>query len=557
LIRDRLAIRLVGYRFNDSGYYRNLAGSDAVLQSTATGFGAQSFAIDDEAVGDTTFTGGRIAALFQVSDDLKFTFTYLRQDIDVDGWVGSNRTGYDQAILRVGPQSRVHGLAKAGQDYEIDLANATMEYDIGWGDVVATYSHIEGESTQAFPFSARPSGVLQLPMVTASFSDHTENSGEIRLATRLDGAWNVLAGLYAEKLEDYWEQPVYWYGNPATSPVALTAVNGDQLFSGAAQWLELEQRSAFSEVSWRFLPDFTLTGGVRYYDYERSVRDASLITGVSSTLDPSNASGTNFRGNVSYKPNPDTLIYAGWSQGFRLGKPQVGLSTTPTCDANGDGIVDGTNLSVASTKDIQSDSVDSYEIGAKFTLLDRLTISGDVFRATWDDIPVQVQQACGAVSVGYTTNAGRARSEGIEVQASYNVTPSLRVDAGASWIRAELTEDVPFQGFRSGDRLPSPKSNASLSLQYAFTMAGRQAYWRADSIYVGGFYSTVGNRIARNAAGDYVKLDTSLRLPVHALNVDLFVHNLLDADDTTYVLNNNTALRLRPRTIGVRVGYDF
>ena len=47
-----------------------------------------------------------------------------------------------------------------------------------------------------------------------------------------------------------------------------------------------------------------------------------------------------------------------------------------------------------------------------------------------------------------------ARSEGVELQANFQIAESFRVDLGGSWIDARLTEDVPALNAEDGNRLP-------------------------------------------------------------------------------------------------------
>src|SRR3546814_6510855 len=81
------------------------------------------------------------------------------------------------------------------------------------------------------------------------------------------------------------------------------------------------------------------------------------------------------------------MVYATFSQGFRLGKPQPGLPAG-VCDVNNDGIVDGSTATLASTKLTRSDETTNYEIGSKFGLLqNRLTGSVAVFLMDWQGVP--------------------------------------------------------------------------------------------------------------------------------------------------------------------------
>jgi iron complex outermembrane recepter protein len=378
----------------------------------------------------------------------------------------------------------------------------------------------------------------------------------------LDGAWNFLAGLYREKVEDDYMLEARWHGTPASNPF------GAALMGGTTQQRELTQKAAFGEISWKFMPAFTLTGGVRAYDFDRAqLRGTSgpIFGGTTSSFLRTDASGTSFRGNLSYRLSDNALFYAGWSQGFRLGKPQPGLPSG-LCDPDGDGIVDGTNVSVASTTSIDSDEVDNYELGGKFALFDRrMVIAVDFFRVDWSGVPVRVVAPIQPIGCGraYTANAGDARSEGVELQASMYVTDAFRIDVGGSAIRAELTKDAPglIPPAFEGDRLPgSPEVNANLGLQYMLDIGGHKAYLRADSIYIGRFYGDLQGS-AISASGDYLKIDASARVEFGNLNFDLYVRNLTDTDEFTF---RDTAplvpafgYRMRPRTIGVQLGYTF
>jgi outer membrane receptor protein involved in Fe transport len=561
LVQGKLAVRAVGYRFEDSGFYRNMAGSNTTFQSLAASFGAQSFATNKEEIGAARFTGGRLAALFQPIDDLRLTLSYLKQKTETDGQPHSNTGTYDQTMLQVAPEHVVRGQRMGVFDTDIDVANATVEYELGWGSLLATFSHLESDSTYAAPYS--PAGV---PWSELGTSDHHENSGEIRLTTQLDGAWNFLGGLYAEKLKDEGLFNDYWYGSPE-SEVGYLGIT-DRFVYDYLDRRDLKQKAAFGEVSWKFLPRFTLTGGIRAYDYDRDgvVITSGPLLGDSSTPSVGDASGTSLRGNLSYKPSNDALMYTSWSQGFRLGKPQPGLPAA-LCDRDpADGLVDGAgNITIDSTKSVDSDSVGNYEIGAKLSLLDRrVTIAADVYRIDWSGVPflVQAPAPCGFV---YNANAGKARSEGFEFQASFLVTPALRVDAGGSSIRARLSEDAPnlrpIPGFE-GDRLPgSPKINANLGVEYELDLAGHSAFVRADSIYVGSFYGDLQESKATEAGG-YVKLDVSARVRINDIAVGLFVHNLTNEDEFTFRGIRNVdgqafGYRLRPRTIGLQLSYQF
>jgi len=564
LVENKISVRAVAYQFQDSGYYRNRAGSDAAFQAASVvPYGVQAYAKDQDEVGSTRTIGGRVSALFRASDELKFSINLLSQRTETDGVMLANAGGYDQTLLGVAPQHVIRGQTGGALDKSIDIANAVGQYDLGWGDLLATYSHTKSGTTQSDPFAATAG--FNYPGSTLAPSHQSMNVGEIRLTTRLDGAWNFLGGLFASERKDDVNFNYLWFGDASRD-----LFNPGQTDLGSSLESTIsKERAAFGEATWEIRHGLTLTGGMRAYHYEKSSETGG--TGIfggggDGALHPHGEladSGTTFRGNLSYKLDDATLFYGGFSQGFRLGNKGAPLSSS-VCDRNGDGIVDGTNIPIAGTGIVKSDSVNNFEIGWKFDGLEhRLLVDADIFRMNWKDIPVQVK--AGTVTTGcglnYLTNAGEALSQGLEFQVRYQVSKPWLVTFGGSLIDAKLTTDVPAQGFVAGDRLPgSPRVTANLGAQYEFLLEGHKGFIRADSIYVGSSYGDI-KETPNTKTDAYVKLDMTARMQFEKMNVDLFVTNLTNDDAFTYrgIANGGPQFgyRLRPRTVGLRAAYNF
>ncbi|MDT9598346.1 TonB-dependent receptor [Sphingosinicella rhizophila] len=568
VVMDRFAIRAVAYDYEDSGFVDNRAASDpAFIASAIIPFGAQASAADEDHLGGTHVTGGRIAALFQPIDDLRFTATYITQKTETDGIALSTRPGYVQAILDIAPE---HGGGPAFFDTKIDIFTATMEYHIDWGQLVATYSHVDSKSISAIPLSAY---LTPWPLSQYFNSDHSEDVGEIRFVSSLEGPINFIAGLYHGDVTDNAFADNRWHGN-VTMENAIGVVPGPRGVTDAGVYTEerdLTQKAAYGELSFEPVDGLTLTGGVRHYTYDRDfLLDA--VGGFYSAAgqfsqEKGGASGETYRLNAAYKPRDNVLLYADFSQGFRLGRLQAGLPAG-VCDLDNDGIYDGDGVtSIASTRRLESDSVDNYEIGGKFALFDRkVHVSADVYRAEWKGIPVRVRTPalsgpCGG-GFGYFANAGAAVSEGFEFALTWQVSDATRIDLGGSLTDAKLTEDVPAIGAESGDRLPgAPKYNANAGILHKYTLAGYDASLRVDAIYVGAFYGDLAQS-ANTRAGDYIKLDFNAGIEFGNLGVDIFVRNITNEDAFTYRGDSAAAdavygYRLRPRTIGVQMNYRF
>jgi iron complex outermembrane receptor protein len=573
VINEKLALRAVGYRFDESGFYRNRAASDSAYMQSVTELGGQDYAKDEEEVGSSSYMGGRIAALFKASDALKVTLSYLSQTIEIDGFSGANSGLFDQTILQVAEEDRRRGETGQLSDTKIDIASASIDADLGWADLVATYSYTESEAHGPITFSSFDPGVRAWPLSYNAHSLHRANVAEVRLATSFDGPWNFLAGVYYEDFKDQGGEDYTWHGDPEEN------FWGARYLGGFLEHRDQSQIAGFGEVSWEFVEGFTFTGGARYFDYDRQARlDAGggpFYEGPVASSASTSAAGTNYRANLSYKSSDNVLVYAGFSQGFRLGRAQVGFPAG-ACDQNGDGLVDGTSASLEALKRIKPDDVDNYEIGTKITMLDRrLALEASVYRMNWHDIPFSVvpsnlltlacRTALTGTNAGTVANVGEARSDGVEAQLNFYVTQKFRLDLGGSWTDARLLQDVPGTSLTADQKLPgAPDVNGNLGLQYEFGIAGYDLSVRADAIYVGGFNiaftppaSESGSR-----AGDYVKIDASARAMINNLNLDLFIHNLTNEDAYTsrwFAFGDDPyyGMRMRPRTVGLQLSYTF
>jgi outer membrane receptor protein involved in Fe transport len=106
--------------------------------------------------------------------------------------------------------------------------------------------------------------------------------------------------------------------------------------------------------------------------------------------------------------------------------------------------------------------------------------------------------------------------------------------------------------------------NGNLGLHYAFDLSGHEAFVRTDVLYVGKIYESLAEQGPNTQAGDYVKLDASARVRIGEMNFDFYIHNLTNED--AFTARSGVAglsggefygYRLRPRTIGVQLGYEF
>ena len=143
------------------------------------------------------------------------------------------------------------------------------------------------------------------------------------------------------------------------------------------------------------------------------------------------------RASISFKPTDDHLIYASYSSGFKGGGFDPRGNSTGAPDTNRDGVRSYDEIFSFLTFD--PETVNSYEIGYKGSLADgrlRLAVTG--FRADYKDVQIP-----GSVGVdnngdgvfetfaGITTNASKARLQGVEVESSATLARDFAGDGSA------------------------------------------------------------------------------------------------------------------------------
>jgi outer membrane receptor protein involved in Fe transport len=554
IVTDKLAIRAVGYRYDESGYYRNVAGTNPTVLAAAQRFGLTDFVrgFTQDDIGRMRTVGGRLAALWQPTEKLTVAINLLTQKIEQDGRPSTDFGTYDQVRTPIAPRGRLRGAPGEVTDNNIDLASAVFTYDLGWASLTSSLSWIDADSgsTSALPIGFLSFAGLSTTTVASHFRSFTT---ETRLATQFDGPVQILGGVFYQNVKNGYANTFWYPGTQATNPFQTDPAGLSTITRN------LDQRAVFGEISYKLTDSVTATIGGRYFDYEKNERDfqegglygISAGAGVPVQFDDGEGH-SNFKASLSFKPTDDTTLYASWAQGFRLGRPTVGVAPG-LCDRNNDGVIDGSGVSLASTRRINSDSLDNYEVGAKLLLLDRrLSVDAAAYHITWDGLPIGVR--VGSCNASYTANAGAAVSDGLEFQTGYLILDSLKVNFGAGYTSARLSKDAPALNALKSAQLPgTPKFNANLGLQYDFDISGHGAFVRVDSFYTGAYYGDL-LKTPSLRSGDYVKVDLRAGVVIHNFDLELFVRNLTDERTFTWRDADNS-YRLQPRTLGVQIGY--
>lgn len=561
IVEDTLAVRMVGYRFENSGYYRNIAASDPLTLSGVTDYGASVTNRDN--VGNDRYTGGRVSVLWKPTENLEVKLNYLKQKIEQDGLPRADLALGTGAYLQRNLQLRHEPRGSDfGQPYyndglsdDLEITNLVLEYNLDWASLLSSSSWISERARQYRDLAYFFGGAVPWGQPLFQYADVFVQ--EVRMVSQLNGPFQFTAGAYYEDSSNGLENWGIWGGDPQRNLFGTGAVSDTILIHNFAD-SDTKQKALFGEISYKLTPQFGVTAGARVFSFDRADTSHAVDTLFSvagSTRADGDGSNSTYKASIDYTPNDDTLIYGLWSQGFRLGY-SVPAETNPACDRDNDGIYDGSGGLTTGPRTINSDDVDNYELGLKRSFLERrLKLSAAVYRIDWQGIPIgAVFDFCSAA-----INAGKARSQGVELSGSYYVTPDLLIELSGSYVNAELTEDAPLLG-SAGDRLPgSPKYNYHAGVRYDFPVGDRKAFIRGDYSYVGGFYNNLQQ--AGTEIGDYGLMNLRGGMSFGALSAELFIDNLTNEDAATWIDAEDFVVQkgylLRPRTVGMSIGYRF
>ena len=215
LIEEKLAVRAVVYYYDTSGYINNIAGSQlavdgpvssnySAVDAVAT-YDGGNFYQNDNNIGATEYTGGRISLLWKPIEQLSFTLQHLVQDVEQNGmpYVQLDTGGYTQVALSI--QNSFPGIREGLED-DVSITNFVMEYDLGWASVMSSSSWLEQDgqyNNDVTPFFA---GIPASRLYSSNADVFIE---ELRLTSSLEGPLQFIAGAYYEEIEHSGLNPFY------------------------------------------------------------------------------------------------------------------------------------------------------------------------------------------------------------------------------------------------------------------------------------------------------------------------------------------------------------
>jgi outer membrane receptor protein involved in Fe transport len=592
MIDDKLAIRAVFYNAVEGGYIDNVFGENSYTADDV-GFpeGAESTVVNniqfvEEDFNDAVYTGGRVSALYAINEDWELMGQFMTQRLDVDGVFDHSPESIAdipniQAGSRVVGDLQVQRFFTDRLDDDFDQYALTINGRLGALDLVYAGSYLDREVNNSFDYSGYTQigtyGYYYLCQPTYTLCGdptqgviaHIENertTHELRISSSEGERFNFVAGVFFDDIETRVDTNFFVAAsagffapnvphsdsttfNPNARPEGITFIN-DAIRSE-------KQFAVFGELSFDISDAWSLTLGARYYDIESELVGSSNFATLGDvdgdggrSFDvifaddlPLKEDDTIFKASVGYQLNDNSLFYATYVEGFRPG---------------GFNRIDSDEV----PQTYVSDEVTNFEFGWKTTLMDgSLRFNGSIYQIDWDGLQVGITDFNISV-ITFTTNAADAEIKGFEGDLSWYPNDNLMLAAAWSFNDTEMVR-VP-QGVSDiagvGSRLAlAPETQVNLSGRYNWSWGSHNPYAQLVYSHTGDQFSSivVDNRFKQ---ASYDTVDGSFGFEMDNWTFELFGENLTDERAQLFINSLDTDLRIttnRPRTLGVRVSYDY
>ena len=361
------------------------------------------------------------------------------------------------------------------------------------------------------------------------------------------------------------------------------------------------QIAVFGELTYGLTDQLKATVGARYshlkYTFDTLTGGPQLYAPTRAGTGDITENAFTPRVSLQYQMDPSDLFYATYAKGFRPGGANnpIPNAACPTDFANF-----GINTDPAT---FSSDSVKSYEVGAKNNFNNRVRLATSIYYIQWNNIQqLIVPPVC---QISFIANTGKAVVKGADLQADFAVTSAFTVELALGYTQARYTEDFRFaapcpasgplpptpcaadsrplvadgnaivsSSSETGGGQPTAPFTAALALEYHFPVFARDTFVRLDGQYEAhAKWPTAGldPNTSQYQTVNYTLPSTTFvsfrgGMQFGPLSLQAFVDNLTDAHkitDYNWTINPlvTAVSRLerdytfRPRTFGITAIY--
>jgi iron complex outermembrane receptor protein len=620
-VSDNFAMRLVAYHNKDGGYIDNVysttphsnCAAGAACDYDLPSWGAvdprgylnsatpDNAGLEEDDFNDYEMTGGRISALWNISEKWSLLGTYMAQTSETTGvWFSDTAIG-DYKVARFSDEWRDDDWSTFALQIDGDLGFAKLTNSFG---IAARDQQYEFDNTHYEAYHTRLKGQYwsaysnywanyynyyygtEVPQynyydkydtgynggIYRSFQESDRITNELRLTSTTDSRFQWMVGAFYENFEDGWVDDGIIPNLDTTKHWDYTqwrscdlADQGYDLFTCPAPevndvWYQdsyrrdITQVAAFGEVDYNFTDALRLTVGARWFEYDRYVVndrqwplhmpvEAIGIDGEGASIEEAVESDTTFKVGLSYNLSEDKMIYALASEGFRLGG-----SNNPKA------------VRVNFVNELYDpDKLTNYEVGMKTEWMDnRLQLNATIFHMVWEDVQLSVGSSqSGLWWLRGTANGGGGENTGIEADLNWRITENFRVSGSAYYGDAEYTDDyISPEGelqMSAGTRMPdSANEKFALAADYTFqNVLGGDMFVRLDAYYVGSAFSALWRADYANPnspdfdgssedVDSFTKANFQLGYERESWSAILFVRNLTNATANTFTGNGAT-----------------
>jgi outer membrane receptor protein involved in Fe transport len=404
-------------------------------------------------------------------------------------------------------------------------------------------------------------------------------------------------------------------GNVETNPLSTASepgIRGDTTAFGEDLQRGYKQTAIFGSFDYDIIPKvLTLTGGTRWYHYSEFETGSEYYTSTSCANVPNGCpagknlnaigldktyNGFKSRGNLTWHVTDGLMVYGTYSQGYRPGgfNRETGKSLVAT---GPDGV-----KQLFKPSDYAPDTLTNYEVGMKSEFLDhRLQVDLSAYHMKWANIQVPLFNPSALGNTTFVTNGANYRINGVELQLIARVTEGFTLQGSASYNDAKqqndpcltannpasetfgkcITEVVnpsgvlvpllsPF-GPQGGTPAFSPKLEYNVRARYDWALGDYKTFVMAGANHIGPMYNQIDNgttnyvgnpftTLLRYYQPGYTTYDASLGVSKDNWTAEAYGTNLSNSDASVFTSSAQfikSEVPLRPRVVGVKIGYKF
>jgi outer membrane receptor protein involved in Fe transport len=511
---DNFAIRAVGFYTKEGGYIDNVLGTNLRLNPADA---VTNEDIVEEDWNDYEATGGRLAALWNVTDKWDASLSFVSQYSDTNGdWFNDPAIG----------EYKIVSFFDEWRDDDWYQTSASVKGDLGFAELTATASWFERDiayewdNTQYENWRTAYYGIYNgLGLYdtnyfgSTTFNEQKQNrwAYEVRLTSQGESRFKWMAGAFYEDVWDWWDYGAkvprltstqawttaqyyaYYYAYDTLYPLADTNIYYFNNFEKSVR-----QKAVFGELTFDLTDKWSVTGGARWFEFDRDEVESfevpkglpvfDFIDGEFVLARPTVSQGTDddvvMKFATQYRFDDTKMLYALYSEGFRLG----GKNSARAAAA---GVV---------PEVYKPDTMDNYELGFKSQWLDnRLLLNVSLFFMEWSDI-----QLAGDTSeddpwwLRGTFNGGKAEQKGIELQTEWQVNDRFGFEIGGFLADPEFSDgfvdpdgDVVEEGWPMPDS-PEEKLWAAVEYRVPGLLIQDGEFWtRLSYSYQGEFWNSL------------------------------------------------------------------